>query len=158
MAVDKQRPNTSTDSKDDSTPNQFQNSSQNKKDEYLIAYAKLEHHVGTVEKLILAGADVNAQDALNGQTALHRAVESENFSCIAILKLYHASYDKQDHHGQTPIHYAAEFCDYSTTATLLDDQTLSMSLRCLLDMPDQEGKAALYLAWHGVRVNSPSIL
>ena len=60
--------------------------------------------------LIMYQSDVNARDALFGDTPLHKAVKHEMLTMINILVKSRANVNSQDHMWETPLHIAAVGC------------------------------------------------
>jgi len=69
--------------------------------------ATILNKIEIVQFLVNKNAKVNLQDA-HGQTALHKACESENFNIVSLL-LFETNVDVniQDLMGRTPLHWAA---------------------------------------------------
>lgn len=72
-----------------------------------------------VTVLTRAGADVESQDPVNFQTALHMAAKYSNINAASILAELDAGIDAQDIDGNTPLMLAVETGDILNVKTLL---------------------------------------
>jgi hypothetical protein len=70
-----------------------------------LHFASREGNHEQVHKLLKAGADVNAQDAI-GNTPLHIAAGAGNHEIVDTLIKAGADVSKQNHNGETPLHIA----------------------------------------------------
>ena len=65
-------------------------------------------HVGVLQVLLAAGAEVNAKDNNIGWTSLHWAAQNGRAEMVKVLLAAGAEVDAQEEFGSTPLHYAAE--------------------------------------------------
>ncbi|CAN0278798.1 unnamed protein product, partial [Ectocarpus fasciculatus] len=95
-------------------------------------------HPELFSELLLHGADTEVQTNY-GQTALHKAAESDNGVCIEALISAGASTDVKDRAGRTPLHLAT---------INRNRNAMRMLLRSGADIAsaDDEGSSALHLA------------
>ncbi len=101
----------------------------------ILHHATAEGNLGMVERLIEAGADVNAQDN-NGLTALHHAVANGNLEMVAKLIDAGADVDAQDNNGLTALHHAVVNGDVDMVRALI-------ILGARVDAQDNNGITAL---------------
>lgn len=90
-----------------------------------------------VELLIIAGANVNAQNH-NLQTALHIAVQLGKIEMVKLLLSFTARTDIKDYRGNTPLHVAAMNLHADIVQILLENKVE-------IDAQDNAGNTALHL-------------
>ena len=71
-----------------------------------------------VEKMIIRGANINTQD-INGDSALHIAINCWNFEITRILLKYNANIDMQNLEGNTALHISVDMLWYEISKLLI---------------------------------------
>ncbi|NP_955923.1 nuclear factor of kappa light polypeptide gene enhancer in B-cells inhibitor, alpha b [Danio rerio] len=69
-----------------------------------IHVVAIQGYLSLLESLIQLGADINAQEQCNGRTALHLAVDLQNFDMVKLLIEKGASVHSVTYGGHTPYH------------------------------------------------------
>ncbi|CAL5405666.1 unnamed protein product [Camellia sinensis] len=94
-----------------------------------------------IVNLLLMAAHSSAYGGSDGQTALHAAIAERHFDVIeALVRAKPELIKEADHHGRTPLYYAASMGDHRTVQRLLQLDT------DIAYMSDKEGLSPFHVA------------
>lgn len=95
-----------------------------------------------VQRLLEAGADVEARNTISGKSALHQAVRCDNPTIVKILLERKALVNTFDNSGRTPLHDACvSFCDMENHLEII---TYLLHHSASVDSIDQSGNTAIH--------------
>ncbi|ROJ78782.1 NF-kappa-B inhibitor alpha [Anabarilius grahami] len=92
-------------------------------------------YLSLLESLIQLGADINAQEQCNGRTALHLAVDLQNFELVKLLISKGADVHSFTYGGHTPYHLT-----YGRANTDIQKVLYELTAPHLRELPDSESE------------------
>ncbi|XP_016333944.1 NF-kappa-B inhibitor alpha-like [Sinocyclocheilus anshuiensis] len=100
-----------------------------------IHVVDIQGYLSLLESLIQFGADINAQEQCNGRTALHLAVDLQNFELVKLLITKGADVHSFTYGGHTPYHLT-----YGRANTNIQKVLYELTAPHLRELPDSESE------------------